>query len=165
MGHPGPVGCRHKKRCTFWSEQPLVAIPYIPICPYFRYPQIKHTRSVGPIHDNQRMLGDDLVALPPERRELALLSSLTDLRGGQWTPQSPLQFVSGLDAGPVIELITGDDRVPTRWDLGDEATVLLNLGDEPVVVGSPGGTELISGLVAGPGDRTLPAGSGEVWVP
>ncbi len=111
------------------------------------------------------MLGDDLVALPPERRELALLSSLTDLRGGQWTPQSPLQFVSGLDAGPVIELITGDDRVPTRWDLGDEATVLLNLGDEPVVVGSPGGTELISGLVAGPGDRTLPAGSGEVWVP
>ena len=111
------------------------------------------------------ILGDDLVALPPERRQLALSPQLIALRGGQWQPRTPLRFVSGLDAGPVIELLVGDDQVPLIWDLGEQATALLNLSELPVVVPGPGGNELFSGELAQAGERTLAAGSGEVWLP
>jgi hypothetical protein len=111
------------------------------------------------------MLGDDLTALTDERLSLALHPLLTDLRGQEWVPQSPLQYISGLDAGPVIELIAGDDQVPVRWVAEDGTTALLNLGSLPVVEDSPAGTEQISGLSGPEQSRTLLSGQGEVWRP
>ena len=111
------------------------------------------------------MLGDDLTALPDERIDLALQAEVTELRGQEWIPQSPLQYISGLDAGPVIELITEDDQVPVRWVAEDGTTALLNLSTLPVVADSPAGTEQLSGPSGGGETRTLLPGQGEVWIP
>lgn len=68
--------------------------------------------------------------------------------------------VSGFDAGPLAELGDPDDAVPVTWRVGD-ATVLLNLGDAPVDVTPPGGTELLAGAPAG--THALAPGDAEVW--
>ena len=80
-------------------------------------------------------------------------------------PERPLQAVSGLDAGPVVELAFPDDQAPTTFTLDDGTVVLLNLGEEPVEVDGPGGVNLLTGESGEAGPRTLAAGDGEVWVP
>ena len=102
---------------------------------------------------------------PDERIDLALHPEVTELRGQEWVPQSPLQYISGLDAGPVIELITEDDQVPVRWVAEDGTTALLNLSTLPVVDDLPAGTEQLSGPSGGGETRTLLPGQGEVWIP
>jgi hypothetical protein len=78
-------------------------------------------------------------------------------------PRNPLSFVSGVDFGPVAELSTPDDSVPTIWDFPNGEVALLNLGKTSVTVDSPGGTELLSGETAQKGTRTLEPGTGEIW--
>lgn len=106
------------------------------------------------------LLGDDLRTLGEERTALAMAP--IELRGMEFIPEDPWDFVSGLDGSPVIERGTGDDEAPLRW-VGDAGVVLFNLGDETVTVEGPGGTELLSGALAEPGLRTLGPGVGEIW--
>lgn len=109
------------------------------------------------------LLGDDLEALDPDRRAMAL--SVADLRGQVAMPDAPLRFPSGLDFGPIAEAADPDDLVPARWTLDRGEVVLLNLGEAPITVDGPGGTERLSGATAAPGPRTLAPGAGEVWSP
>jgi hypothetical protein len=111
------------------------------------------------------LLGDGFDQLSDDTLDRALDPAIVALRGATVTPTDPLEFVSGVDAGPFMEAALPDDAVPTRWVLGDGAEVLLNLGDAAVTVRGPGGVELFSGLSADPGVRTLQPGAGEVWVP
>jgi len=111
------------------------------------------------------MLGDDLTTLAPDRLQLSLDPELTTRIGQAARPESPLQWNSVVDAGPVIEEYMDDDRVPTRWTLEDGTVVLLNLGLESVDVDGPGGTNLLTGEQASAGIRMLEAGDGEVWQP
>ncbi len=111
------------------------------------------------------LLGDAFAALDAERLATALDPDVVGLAGLTTTPIDPLAFVSGFDAGPFMEAGVPDDEVPTRWAIEGGATVLLNVGDYPVEVDGPGGTELLSGTAAPAGPRTLAAGAGEVWVP
>ena len=111
------------------------------------------------------MLGDDLTALEEDRRRALLDPELLATLGQPGRPERPLQAVSGLDAGPVVELAFPDDQAPTTFTLDDGTVVLLNLGDEPVEVDGPGGVNLLTGESGEAGPRTLAAGDGEVWVP
>jgi alpha-galactosidase len=110
------------------------------------------------------LLGDDLSALPDDRLALALHPEATALRGRFVRPGRPLAHASGHDLGPVAERQVPDDRVPPVWRIGGGATVLLDLGDEPITVLGPGGVEILTGEQAGPGSpRALEAGEGELW--
>ncbi|MCP4868546.1 MAG: alpha-galactosidase [Proteobacteria bacterium] len=111
------------------------------------------------------MLGDDLPTLDPARLELALNPALTRLRGETPVPEDPLTFVSGLDAGPILELAENNDQVPTTWRFDDGTVVLLNMTEAFLTLPGPGGTELISGETSGEGNRVLEPGAGEVWAP
>jgi alpha-galactosidase len=108
------------------------------------------------------LLGDALDALPPDRLAWALDPDAVAAVGADARPEDPLSFVSGFDATPLLELAQGDDRVPTRWEVGP-MTALLNLGDEPVEVEGPGGEEVLTGERAEAGPRTLAPGVGELW--
>ncbi|MDP2311155.1 MAG: alpha-galactosidase [Pseudomonadota bacterium] len=110
------------------------------------------------------LLGDAFAALDPARLAGALDPDVVSLAGLPTTPRDPLAFVSGFDAGPFMEAGVPDDEAPTAWTIGDDATVLLNLGDLDAVVEGPGGTDLLSGETAAAGPRTLAPGAGEVWV-
>jgi len=109
------------------------------------------------------MLGDDLTELEPDRLSLALDPTLTALRGQPVRPIDPLDAVSGLDAGPIVEMTQDDDATPHRWELNDGTTVLLNLQPEVVEVQGPGGINLINGDEQPPGTRILEPGTGEIW--
>ena len=111
------------------------------------------------------MLGDDLTALPEDRRRALLDPDLLATLGQVGRPERPLAAVSGLDAGPVVEQAFANDAAPTTWTLEDGTVVLLNLGEAPVAVQGPGGTNLLTGETAEPGLRDLLPGDGEVWVP
>ena len=111
------------------------------------------------------MLGDDLSALAPARQELAMTEAVVALRGQTPVPDAPLAAISGLDGGPVLELTSPNDVVPTVWHFPDGEVALLNLSDTDVTVDGPGGTELLSAETASPGPRTLSAGAGEIWRP
>jgi alpha-galactosidase len=112
------------------------------------------------------LAGDDLSALSDARIALALHPEAAALRGVEVRPVAPLRYPSGHDLGPVSERQVPDDRVPWMWRVGPEATALLNLGDDPILVPAPGGTELLTGerSVAGAA-RTLEPGEGEIWLP
>ncbi|MFH1466894.1 MAG: glycoside hydrolase family 36 protein [Pseudomonadota bacterium] len=110
------------------------------------------------------LLGDDLTALPEERLALALHPAATASRGRLVRPAHPLSFPSGHDLGPVAERQVPDDRAPPAWRLEGGITVLLDLGEEPLVLPAPGGTELLTGEESAPGGaRILEPGEGEVW--
>ena len=111
------------------------------------------------------MLGDDLTALEESRRRALLDPDILSTLGQPGRPERPLAAVSGLDAGPVIELALPDDQAPTTWTLDDGTVVLLNLGEDSVEVDAPGGLNLLTGETGEAGPRTLAAGDGEVWVP
>ena len=51
---------------------------------------------------------------------------------------------------------------PVRWR-GEGLEVLLNTSPSTVSLQGPGGEELLSGQLASPGVRTLPAASAEIW--
>jgi len=109
-------------------------------------------------------LGDDLPALDDERLSMALSATAAATRGSTIVPHDPLAAASGLDAGPMAEMIAPDDQVPTSWSVGDDHVVLLNLGDDAIDLECPGGTELLTGAVCDPGEgRTLDPGVGEIW--
>jgi alpha-galactosidase len=110
------------------------------------------------------LAGDDLSALSDEQLALELHPGAAALRGRPVRPHAPLRFVSGHDLGPVAERSLGDDTVPWIWQVGDGTTALLNLGDEPIELLGPGGTELLTGerALAG-GVRSLQPGEGEIW--
>jgi hypothetical protein len=109
------------------------------------------------------MLGDDLPALPDDRLGWATESDVMALRGQPVRPRSPLQFISGIDAGPPFEWTLPNDSVPLIWDFEDGTTALLNLGPDPVDVDISGGVEMFSGTVSESTVRTLLPGAGEVW--
>lgn len=111
------------------------------------------------------LLGDDLLALDPERLALATRGDLVALRGQRARPVDPLAFPGGVDGSPAIERALPDDLVPHRFELADGTVVLLNLGETPVEVDGPGGEERLTGATAGPGPRTIAPGDGEVWTP
>jgi len=109
-------------------------------------------------------LGDDLSALADQRLGWALSDAAVATRGSAVVPDDPLEFASGLDAGPMAEMLLPDDQVPVTWAVGDEHVVLLNLGDTAIDVECPGGSELLTGESCDPGDgRTLDPGAGEIW--
>ncbi len=109
-------------------------------------------------------LGDDLGSLPDDRLALALNAEAVALRGSPVAPARPLDHPSGFDPGPLGEMAVPDDQVPTRWRVGDDHVLLLNLGDVKRELPCPGGVELLDGASCEPGDmRTLPAGGGEIW--
>ena len=109
-------------------------------------------------------LGDDLPSLPDERLAMALNSEAVALRGQPATPARALDHPSGFDPGPLGELAIPDDQVPTRWKVGDDHVLLLNLGEVKRELACPGGVELLTGASCEPGDnRTLAAGGGEIW--
>jgi len=111
------------------------------------------------------ILGDDLVALPDARRSLVLDPKLVALRGSTARPLYPLAHVSGVDAGPIVEELAPDDDAVSQWVLESGEVLLLNMGDDELLVPGPGGVELITGEEAPPGPRALPPGRGEVWRP
>jgi alpha-galactosidase len=111
------------------------------------------------------MLGDDLGALNTDRLALSLHPELVLRLGQTVTPEAPLEWLSGVDPGPVIEEVFDDDHVPLRWELEDGTVVLLNLGLEAIEADGPGGTNLLTGESAESGPRVLQAGDGEVWIP
>jgi alpha-galactosidase len=108
------------------------------------------------------LLGDSFAALDADTLALAVDPALTALSGQRAEPVDPLDYVSGVDAGPFMEASTEDDEVPEVWTVGD-VTVLLNLENGARTVSGPGGEELLTGETAGAGERTLEAGGGEVW--
>lgn len=105
-------------------------------------------------------LGDALADVDPD----ALLApAAVATRGSASRPVDPLSYPSGFDPGPLGEKITPDDQVPPVWLL-DHHVVLLNLGDAPITVDAPPGTEVVTGEVStGPHTRTLQPGAGEIW--
>lgn len=109
------------------------------------------------------LLGDDLAALPADRAALALNGAAMATAGASVAPVDPLRFVSGFDTSPIIELALVDDQVPTTWILSSGQTALLNMSDRTIEVQGPGGIELLSGVTAEAGPRTLEAGAGELW--
>lgn len=111
------------------------------------------------------MLGDDLSVLDEDRLALALNPVLTEKLGQRITPNAPLERVSGMDGGPVIEALFPDDQLPVRWVMEDGSVIFLNLSDEPMEVEGPGGTEIVTGEKSDPGLRMISPGDGEVWVP
>jgi len=110
------------------------------------------------------LLGDDLPGLPSQRLDWALDLDAVATRGAAAVPLDPLAYPSGHDPGPPAESMMQDDQVPVRWRLGDDAHVLLNMGDGDVETPCPGGTELLTGASCDEGDpRTLASGVGEIW--
>jgi hypothetical protein len=110
------------------------------------------------------LAGDDLGALSEGQLALELHPEAAALRGEPVQPHAPLRFVSGHDLGPVAERSVADDRVPWIWQVGDEVTALINMGEEPIELRGPGGTELLTGERAAAGTlRVLEAGEGEIW--
>ncbi len=110
------------------------------------------------------LLGDAFANLDADTLAAALDPALTELAGRHARPVGPLDYVSGVDAGPFMEASVPDDEVPHAWTLEYGGMVLLNLDDGERIVNGPGGVELISGITADPGPRTLAPGAGEVWV-
>ena len=111
------------------------------------------------------MLGDDLTALSEDRQDLAMTEAVVEMRGQTPVPDAPLASVSGLDGGPVLELSSPNDVVPTVWRFPGGEVALLNLSDSAITLNGPGGTELLSGESASPGPRVLSAVAGEIWRP
>jgi hypothetical protein len=110
------------------------------------------------------LLGDDLPALDDQLLAWALAPDIVALRGLDVEPRAPLAHVSGIDAGPMVEMVVADDHVPTRWQVGEHHVVLLNMDEAPVTEACPGGTELLTGATCDAGDdRALAAGAGEIW--
>ncbi len=117
--------------------------------------------SVAPLHTGDVALaiaaggGWSLGGDPGETGAVGVLRSDWVLSLGETTEVSdPLAAVgAGLDGG----------LGPTAWVLADGTSILLNTGEEPVEVESPGGVEAFGGIEAEAGTRTLPAQSGEVW--
>lgn len=106
-------------------------------------------------------LGDALPAIDPA---IVLIPGAMATIGAGSRPIDPLLYPSGLDAGPLAEKISPDDRVPVAWTLDSGHVVLLNLGDAPVTAEAPPGTEVLSGATSqGPSVRTLSPGQGEIW--
>jgi hypothetical protein len=76
---------------------------------------------------------------------------------------SDLYAVSRSGARPLEPLaVVG---TPGRWRFGSGEIALINLLDAPVTLPGPGGEELLTGATAEAGDRVLPPGAGEVWIP
>ena len=90
---------------------------------------------------------------------------ISGMRGMRGHPRNPLAYVSGIDPGPPFEGVNPNDHVPVIWDFPDGSVALLNVGHDPVEVEGPGGQELLSETLSGPGPRTLAPGAGEIWVP
>ena len=111
------------------------------------------------------MLGDDLVSLAKNRVEWALNPELLERLGQQGSYDTPLEWVSGVDAGPIIEALFPNDQVPPSWRLEDGTTVLMNWGDEPLELDAPGGINLLTGQTSEPGVRSLAPGDAEIWIP
>ena len=110
------------------------------------------------------LLGDDLPALSEQKLAWALDLEATATRGLLPRPVEPLSYPSGLDPGPMGEMVAPDDTVPVRWELGDEHVLLLNMDDSPLDTECPGGTELLTDETCDAGDaRTLESGEGEIW--
>ena len=110
------------------------------------------------------LLGDDLPALPEDKLGWALDPDVTATRGRLSRPVDPLDHVSGLDPGPMGEMVAPDDTVPVRWELGDDHVLLLNMGDSTLETPCPGGTELLTADSCEAGDpRALASGEGEIW--
>jgi len=128
-------------------------------------PEVRGAIASALVAGGTWMLGDDLVGLSEERLSLALEPTITSLLGQQATIDAPLKWVSGVDAGPIIEDLFPDDAVPTSWSLEDGTVVLINLGSETVQVEGPGGTNLFTGEEANQGPRTIPSGDAEIWIP
>lgn len=93
-------------------------------------------------------LGDDLVALSEARRALAVHPDVLQGRGQRARPLDPLRWAGG---------------VPPRWAFDDGTMALINVGDAPLELSSPGGVELLTGSQADAGRRTLQPGEGELW--
>lgn len=109
-------------------------------------------------------LGDDLDSLGDDRVATALDLDAVATRGLPAVPARPLDHPSGFDPGPIGEMAAPDDQVPTRWTLGDDHVLLLNLDEIKRELPCPGGEELLTGYTCEPGDmRTLDAGGGEIW--
>jgi len=109
-------------------------------------------------------LGDSLIDLPAERLALALDPVLTATRGQTSRVSRPLGSVSGLDAGPLLELAFPDDDAAPVHTLGDGTVVTLNLGLDPIDVDRPTGTAQLADR-PGSGPVTLASGDGEIWLP
>ncbi len=108
-------------------------------------------------------LGDSLQALSEDQLDLALDPRLVATRGQTVRVTDPLSSVSGLDAGPLLELAFQDDNAAPSHILADGTVVTLNLGLDPITVDRPPGTPL---LLDRPGQSCeLPSGDGEIWAP
>ncbi len=111
------------------------------------------------------LAGDDLSALSEEQLALELHPEAAALRGEPVRPLAPLRFASGHDLGPVAERSLSDDTVPWIWQVGPDATALLNMGEETIEIRAPGGREILSGEQAPAGGvRLLEPGEGEIWL-
>lgn len=111
------------------------------------------------------LLGDDLTVLDPALVDFGASPDLLRFRGARAVPLDPLAEPSGIDGGPLFERVQADDHPPARWALSTGHTALLNLGDAPLAVEGPGGTEWFSGTTAGPGEVILAPGEGQLWLP
>jgi hypothetical protein len=112
------------------------------------------------------LLGDGLAELPADRLNLALNRLAADTRGQWFWPVDPLSYPSGIDGGPPLEQGLPNDQVPPLWQAEDGTVILLNLGEEELVVTGPGGREILSGAAGEAGEaRSLAPGAGELWIP
>ncbi len=97
------------------------------------------------------------------------------LAGGSWTvgfiPSTDSLLTTMLDlaslgaAGsvPLEPLLTLGP--PPRWTFETREIALVNWSWTPVTIPGPGGTEMLSGETAAPGDRVLEPLAAEIWIP
>jgi len=90
-------------------------------------------------------------------------AELMSLSGQQVSPVNPLGFLSEFDAALDPGGGAGVQQAPHTWVFSSGHTALLNLGEGDIEIEAPGGVELISGVQAAPGVRTLAPGAGEIW--
>ena len=108
-------------------------------------------------------LGDSLLDLDAARLADATDPALLATRGQTVEVTDPLASVSGLDAGPLLELALPDDSAAPVHALADGTVVTMNLGEDTIDVPRPPGAPILGDA---PGDgptMSLAPGAGVVW--
>jgi len=121
--------------------------------------------------DSGRIPQDENVSPNPLTGEVVAAT----LSGGSWgVPQytyedsvltllldlGPLGAAGAVPLDPLSTL-----GAPARWTFGTGEIALVNWYGVPATITGPGGTEVLSGVTAEPGDRLLEPLAGEIWIP
>jgi hypothetical protein len=110
------------------------------------------------------IIGDDLTTIQEERIAFGLDKETVSFRGIISEPLHPLKYASVIDLGPVSALTNPDLNPPLIYRLSNGHTAYINLGDSPIILDNISGTEFFSGETADNENRTIAAGSAEIWL-